>query len=525
MKRPSPPLWRRLRQASQIVALLAFLLLFIFAAYQSPNQDWADLFYRLDPLVAITAMLAGRALIAGLSLAGVTVLLTLIFGRVWCGWLCPFGTVLEWLSPAGRREPASGPPEQWRLIKHLLLFVILGMALLGSQTLLFLDPITMMTRTLAAAIWPALRYAIYTVEGVLYRFEFLWGPLDFIHNNVVFPLFRDVEAVFSQAALIFLFFAAIVALNRWAERFWCRYLCPLGGLLGLLSKLSLLRREVGQDCVGCALCSHSCPTATINPDEGYRSDPAECTVCYDCLVDCPQSGVRFRWQLPGWQPAQWRRYDPRRRHALLALAGAGVGVALSGVEPITTRQSATLIRPPGARETDFESLCIRCGECVRVCPTQGLQASFLEGGWQNFWTPRLVPRLGYCSYNCNACGQVCPTGAIPPLELAAKQQTAMGLARVDRNRCLPWAYNIPCIVCEEACPVADKAIRLEEEEIVTEAGETVRLQRPYLIKDLCIGCGICESQCPMGGEAAIRVYAPTELTGGVPQFSAIGDLG
>ncbi len=128
-------------------------------------------------------------------------------------------------------------------------------------------------------------------------------------------------------------------------------------------------------------------------------------------------------------------------------------------------------------------------------------------------TPRLVPRLGYCSYNCHACGQVCPTGAIPNLTLEEKQGTKSGLARIDRDRCLPWAYNTPCIVCEEACPIPDKAIRLEEVETVDAQGEPITLQRPVMVRERCIGCGICEYQCPLGGEAAVRVFTPTEIGG------------
>jgi MauM/NapG family ferredoxin protein len=462
----------------------------------------------------LTATLAGRVLVGGFALAGVTLLLTLLFGRVWCGWLCPLGTVLEWLGP--RRSHAKAPPEKWRVLKYLLLFAILLAAILGNQTLLILDPITILNRTLTTAFWPALRYAVVETEVLLYQFPVLWGPLDAIHGAVVQPLFQEVQPAFTLAALMALLFVGLVALNWWAERFWCRYLCPLGGLLGLLSKLSLVRREVGDECALCARCTHQCPTATIDPVDNFRSDPAECIVCFDCLTDCTRAGIGFHWQLPGWRPAGWREYDPTRRRVLAAMGASAVGVALAGVEPITQRQPGTMIRPPGATTTDFDSLCIRCGACVRVCPTQGLQLSLFEGGVQNVLTPRLVPRLGYCSFNCNACGQICPTGAIPPLVLEEKQQTVIGLASVDQDRCLPWAYELPCIVCEEVCPVADKAIQLEEVEVVNGQGETVILQRPRVVKELCTGCGICEYQCPMGGESAVRVYAPTRVSAQIP---------
>jgi polyferredoxin len=519
--------WRRLRQAVQILALLLFLAIFVYANAQRPQRFWTDLFSRLDPLLMLTASLAGRALVAGIALAGITLLLTLLFGRVWCGWFCPLGTVLEWFSP--RRSKRVPPPEKWRAVKYLLLFAILLAALLGNQTLILLDPITILHRTLTTAAWPALRHAVVEAEAVLYQVRPLWGPLDAIHAAVVQPLFQEVQPVFTLTALVALFFVGLVALNWWAERFWCRYLCPLGGLLGLVSKLSLVRRRVGDDCVQCARCTHQCPTGTIDPDDNYRSDPAECVVCFDCLTDCTRQGIGFRWHLPRpvaarlatapWRPARWRAYDPTRRQVLAALGASAAGVALAGVEPITQRDPAHLIRPPGATLVDFSALCIRCGACVRACPTQGLQPSLFEGGVQNLLTPRLVPRLGYCSFSCNACGQICPSGAIPPLALEEKQHTPIGLASINRDRCLPWAHNIPCIVCEEACPVADKAIWLEEVGVANTLGETVLLQRPRVIKELCIGCGICEYQCPMGGEGAVRVYAPTEAGGYLGQVS------
>jgi polyferredoxin len=503
---------RRLTQALALLGVAAVLAL----AQRGTVFAWAALPARLDPLLMLAASLAGRTLVAGAWLAVAVLTLTLVFGRVWCGWLCPLGTVLDWITPGPRRRRGGRtfhldpPPERWRAAKYLLLLVVIGMALLGSLAPIFLDPITLFTRTFTGAVWPALGQAITGAEAWLYRFDTLWPLLDVAHNRVVYPLFGDLRPVYVHAVPLILLFAAIVLLNWWAPRFWCRYLCPLGALLGLASKGALVRRAVGETCRNCALCLPHCPTGTIDPQAGFRSDPAECTVCYECLVDCPEQGVAFRLQRP-WSLAPWHEYDPRRRTVVAGLGAAVAGVALLAVEPATRQTPAHVLRPPGAEGTGLDAVCIRCGACVRACPTGGLQFSLIEDGWSRAFTPRLVPRLGYCLYGCTACGAACPTDAIPLLALADKQATAIGLARVDRDRCLPWAYATPCIVCEEMCPAPDKAIRLEETTVAGEDGAAVVLQRPVVIKDRCIGCGICEHKCPMGGEAAIRVYAQPAL--------------
>lgn len=142
---------------------------------------------------------------------------------------------------------------------------------------------------------------------------------------------------------------------------------------------------------------------------------------------------------------------------------------------------------------------------MRACPTAALQPALTEAGIEGFWTPVLIPRLGYCDYGCNACGQSCPVEAIPPLPLVRKQEQVIGRAEVDKDRCLPWIEEQECIVCEEVCPLPEKAIELELVEARLPTGETRILQRPVVIHDLCIGCGMCEYKCPAVGEAAIRV--------------------
>jgi ferredoxin len=254
---------------------------------------------------------------------------------------------------------------------------------------------------------------------------------------------------------------------------------------------------------------------TIEPARGYESDPGECTVCYDCLTACPQNGIGFRFR---WEPI-WREYDPSRRQALTALGASAAGVALANTSARVGDPDPTLVRPPGALDLNFNddeflSRCIRCGACIKVCPTGGLQPSGLDAkGLPGLWTPRLVPRLGQCDYGCHACGQVCPSEAIPPLSLPVKRATVIGRAYIDTDRCLPWADNIPCGVCEEMCPVPDKAVLFEQNQGAdpTRPGDAPIAPRPFVVSTRCIGCGLCEKRCPLNGESAIRVYSPNEL--------------
>jgi formate hydrogenlyase subunit 6/NADH:ubiquinone oxidoreductase subunit I len=127
-----------------------------------------------------------------------------------------------------------------------------------------------------------------------------------------------------------------------------------------------------------------------------------------------------------------------------------------------------------------------------------------------------VSRLGNCEWTCNACGQVCPTGAIRPLTLEEKQRTIVGSAYIDQNRCIPWADRRDCIVCQEMCPVPEKAIALDDVTVADAAGQPHVLRRPRVLRDRCIGCGICENRCPVPNRAAILVYATSPVIQGPP---------
>jgi MauM/NapG family ferredoxin protein len=221
-----------------------------------------------------------------------------------------------------------------------------------------------------------------------------------------------------------------------------------------------------------------------------------------------------RWLQNYFCPPRGARLDIKRRHLLIGgIAGLGGGLIFHA-QPSAQNGAASLpqpapdpelIRPPGALAgDDFLARCIRCGECMKACPTNSIQAAFLESGLEGMWSPLLKMRVGYCEYHCNLCSEVCPTGAIGKIPIEKKQKLKIGLSMVDKNRCVTYAYGRECQLCYDQCPLPTKAITMVTAS-VTRGDKTFPLKQPQVDSKLCIGCGICENKCPVAGEAAIRV--------------------
>jgi len=460
-------LLRRLRQLIQYLALGLFLYLFVRTTWEGGSPIPVNLFARLDPLLALSTMLAARRAIPTFAPAIITVLATLALGRIWCGWICPLGTVLD-VFGANVRDVI---PERLRQVKYFLLFVVIAAALLASLPLMWLDPITILLSPLAGAVYPAILQEMATSAA---------SSASQALQPVVYPILALPLVI-------------ILGLNLVVRRFWCRYLCPLGALMALLSKFSWLKRFVGDGCSECKQCVPQCPMDTIS-GEDFTSDPGECLQCLNCFARCADASPTFKG---GWSPGFGYVYDPSRRQFLASLATGAVAASVPKTGLLKGKNPYPL-RPPGAREEEFLTECVRCGECIKVCPENALHPALLEAGLEGIWTPMIVPLLGYCDYSCNACGQVCPSGAIPPLSLEEKRKAVIGTAVVDMDHCTG------CMFCRRECPVE----AIERVQVEGKMGTY-----PMVAPERCIGCGICEFVCPvrLAGQAAIRVYAPGAL--------------
>ncbi|MBF0416189.1 MAG: 4Fe-4S binding protein [Magnetococcales bacterium] len=488
MKRTIPGL-RTLRRLYATFFLLLFLLLLFAGDFRRMQGYDIPLFLELDPLVALSGFLTSVTVYKGMILSLAVVIPTLFLGRFFCSWVCPLGSLhhVTGLGLFKHRPSASHaansykPMFRWKY--HLLIFFLI-VSLLGGMQAGLLDPIALLFRSLTVAVLPML-------------------------DGLGFPIYPRTP-VFQGGLLIATLFLLILAANRFMPRFWCRVLCPLGALLGILSRFAPLGIQRDVDlCSHCNRCLHHCQGG-CDPHAAWRK--SECHLCMNCIADCPEGALHYG--LPKSRSSIHLQLDLNRRRLLETAAASLVMLPFMrrSLSSVTT-DLPTIIRPPGSlAEEDFAKRCIKCAACMRICPTNALQPTLLEGGWEGIWTPILIPRVGYCEHHCVLCGRVCPTGAIRAIAVNEKigqkpfdTPIRLGTAFFDRGRCLPWAMDIPCIVCEEVCPTSPKAIWYRLITISNRDGVSVTLKQPYLKPDLCIGCGICENKCPVGGEAAIRV--------------------
>ena len=497
---------KRIRQIVQMGFLLFFLYLFFRTAYPLTSRLPVDLFLRIDPLVALGTLLSGHAWVGKALWSLVLLGATLLIGRFFCGWICPMGTSIavsekifgfapqrhgehRELQNTGFLRALRASVVRIPNLKMYFLGLLLVSCLFGFSAFLLFDPLVLLMRTATLAFFPILIFAVnlglQTVGPLAERIG--WDALSYM--SYAQPYFG-----WNMVALIL--FIGIMALSAIARRFWCRNLCPLGALLSLFSRFGGIKRRVSDACIECGLCARRCPMGAI-PEDVHATRTPECIQCQTCAAVCSEDAIHFGRSTPREQVQ--RAFDPSKR-ALLVSAGAGLVVAAAARTGASVPMPDTyLIRPPGALpESSFLDRCVRCGACMKVCPTYGLQPSFLQSGIEGFWTPRLVPRIGGCEQKCNLCGRVCPTGAIRDLPLEEKQFAKIGTAIIERRKCLAWEQMKTCLVCDEACPYDAIEFR-----VVTDFIGTFR--RPFVIEEKCIGCGLCEQKCPVGGASAIRV--------------------
>ncbi|MGA2612227.1 MAG: 4Fe-4S binding protein [Spirochaetia bacterium] len=467
---------KRLRVVSQAVFLA--ILVYTFIRSLDPFSVVQNPFLRFDPLIFLTNPRPDFYLIA--PIAGL-IALTLVLGRFFCGWICPMGSLIElsdniFSFPRKANPAAIHASPQSFLVRLPPALVVLG----------------------------AVVVSVFTSTSLL----------PYFHPNVW------IVRILSRSVLGLVFLGLVLLSSLFGRRLWCVFICPLGALYGVFSRISFLRLRI-EKCSQCKACDR-CPMQAAD----FRTReilPYQCILCFDYEKSCPVEG--FRYGLVARAGKSTLRaacgasgsFDPSRREFLLRgaglLGGAMVGGVLAGLHvlsapgalkpdrlrslPGSTAVATTLCRPPGViDEASFLRRCVRCLHCIQSCPNGIIEVTGLEAGFTSLFTPHLRFDKNGCDYRCQVCQLVCPNQAIPLQTLAQKQLTPIGLAFIDQKKCVVYNDKKPCLVCQEVCPIPEKAISFAKEERMMRASGPFVLRYPSVVTERCIGCGICQAACP-----------------------------
>ncbi|MDR0613016.1 MAG: 4Fe-4S binding protein [Dysgonamonadaceae bacterium] len=478
-----------LKTVRLVLALLIFIPLLLFFC------DFTNILPRslhgLAHIQVVPAILSGSAgILTGLFL------LTFLFGRVYCSVICPLGIlqdIITWFTGRGKKKNRKrhrfsyAKPQtvlRYSLLTVCILFLIFGI----TVPVLYLDPYSNFGRIAVNLFRPIVMEGNNLINWIALKFN----NYDFYHVTVY-----TVTGLSLSIAVIALLVTGITALFR--GRLFCNTICPVGSLLGIISRFSVFRVVLDQSkCTGCGLCESACKSQCINSKE-KTTDHSRCVACFNCLDRCKANGIKYQFA--------YKQTDeiPCHSRRSFLLTGAGAVATLSFI-PAWARKGETAdpakltpVTPPGSKSlAHFKKHCTACHLCITHCPQQILKPAGFNFGWDYAFKPHLTfYESAFCNYECTVCSEICPNGAIERLTAEEKSVTQIGIARFDMERCVVYTDHTSCGACSEHCPT--RAVKMDPYEGA--------LTLPHVYDELCIGCGGCESICPVRPVKAINVQA------------------
>lgn len=489
---------KNIRVVLALIFFLPILVFFIDFAGKLPTQ-----LHQLLSIQWIPALLS-----INLIALGILLVLSLFFGRIYCSIICPLGVfqdVLSWkIRFFGKKKKKSrfeySKPQN--ILRYSILAVTIIVFVFDSSFLVLLfDPYSTFGRISSQLFRPL---AIWINNGMAFVLSGM--------GNYTFYKVEQVSFVPLAFAIALLFFAAVTIMSWSKGRLYCNTICPIGTGLGLLSKISFFHITIEKSaCTHCGACEKQCKSQCID-SENMQIDDSRCVTCFNCLSSCKKGGVKYQSRFKKQtevQPTQ-NKIDNSRRTFLLASGAVLTTAAFAKANKIISNNESMLSRrpimPPGASSIGhFNRHCTGCQLCVTKCPMQVLKPASLQYGISGITQPHLAFSTHvFCTFDCNICTTVCPTGALRSLSIEEKKQTQIGIAKFRKDKCVVFREEKDCGACSEHCPT--QAVHM----IPYKNGLTI----PEVTEDICIGCGGCESICP------VRPYQAIYVEGSATQIKA-----
>jgi len=486
---------RKFRIGFSAVVLVCFILVFVDFRSLIPEKYINYLLYpqfipSLIKYIHIKTLAAGGFIFV--------ILLTMLSGRTYCSFLCPLGIGQDLFSRIGgkikRRFRRFGFKRPHTIIRYSILAIVMGVTIISGIFLVtLLDPYSIFGRFMTCFGKPVVLLVNNLLAGILGRFDI------YTLNNIPIKGFSLLTY-----AVPIVFFLLVGILSFLKGRLYCNMICPVGTLLGLISKISLFRiKFIESKCTHCGRCSVACKSSCIdflNQDV----DVSRCVDCFNCITICPEKALSY--SLLGSKSTEHKTDESKRKFvagSLLMLFGIShlargqeKSVPVPKKESTVKESKTSPVCPPGAGSIeDFTKHCTACSLCITACPNNVLQPAVKQYGIAGLMQPVMDYHKSFCTYNCTVCTEICPTYALKPLLLEAKKLTQLGKVNFIKDNCIVKTEKTACGACSEACPT--KAVYM-----IPYEGNLVI---PETNQDICIGCGHCEFACPTTPYKAIFV--------------------